>query len=78
MELLEQIKAITTSDVKCTYRHPKTGEMIESYIGKATLLSKPLNPNLISVEPHERPRYRDLPENQESELDRQWRIDGQR
>ena len=75
----DRLAGITTSHVKATYRHPRTGELFVKYWGRQLMATKsgPWE-YIVSVEPHEMPTYWELPENQEGALDRQWRIDGGR
>ncbi|GEM_PF-4363609 len=77
--LKERLNGIETSHVKVTYRHPRTGEAIIKINSRQMMENKAIAwEHVVSVEAHETPGYWEMPENKETELDRQWRIDGGR
>ena len=62
-----------------TYRHPRTGPIIKIN-SRQMMENKAMTHGSMwsASEAHETPGYWEMPENKETELDRQWRIDGGR
>lgn len=73
-----RLAGITTAQVLVTVDHPTRG-MIEMLLPRKVMETKDSAWQcVVKVENDSRPRWSELPEQKESELDRQWRIDGGR